>query len=469
MKKKIRLILFLFACLFLTIVGLQVYFNWLTWRSEQEIFKRKVHDSLVAAKARTWEDHLNKSASHLATFLRDSTEISCKWNPESSTTTFTINDRDSSSTGQHTVTISLEQIKARYERITPEIREQFILQFCENIKSDLKNSTLWYYTVNIGRHMEKYYFHQPVDLGEMTQNFKNALAEHGIHYPFLFNGSLSQGWSTEKVDLSLYKPHGPHYFWASFNPPFTYFLKQQLVSILGTWLLVALSLGTFLWIYKTLYTQEKLSEEKDLFITNMTHEIQTPVTAIQLASEALEQLDCTEDERIIFLNRISKNAAALAQLSTDILLESKLGTQSEILQLKTVIDEAAQLYPKLTYQMDSDVDHQIEGKKEQLFRVFRNLFDNATKYNINENALVKIGIITKGKTLEISVSDNGIGIPLEHRERIFERFYRIPSTEVRGYGIGLSYVKKIIEGMRGTIKVGSTQDIGSTFIITLPK
>ncbi|ADQ18287.1 integral membrane sensor signal transduction histidine kinase [Leadbetterella byssophila DSM 17132] len=467
MKKKIRLLLFLFASLFLTIVGLQVYFNWLTWNSEQEIFKRKVHESLVSAKARTWQDHLNKSASHLATFLRDSTEISCRWNPESFTTTFTIKDKDSSSIGQHTVTLSLDQIKARYDRITPEIREKFILQFCENIKSDLKNSTLWYYTANIGRHMEKYYFYQPIDLREMEQNFSNALAENGIHYPFLVNDSLSGGWSTEKVDLSLYKPHGPHYFWASFNPPITYFLKQQLVSIIGTWMLIALSLITFLWIYKTLYTQEKLSEEKDLFITNMTHEIQTPVTAIQLASEALEQLDCTEEERRIFLKRISKNAASLAQLSTEILLESKLGTQNEILHLKTVIHEAAQLFPNLTYQLDRD--HLIMGKKEQLFRVFRNLFDNSTKYNNNENVVVKIDAFTKGKTLEIRVSDNGIGIPVEHSERIFERFYRIPSTEVRGFGVGLSYVKKIIEGMKGTIKMVSAQGGGSTFIITLPK
>lgn len=472
MKNPLPYLLLLLASLFLIIVGLQLYFNFTTWKSEKDIFQRKVQESLLQAKDLTLEQHLETSIQHLAGFLRDSTRITCKWNEEASATRFTIRDLDTSSKGQHQITLSLEQITGRYDSITPTLLESFIQQFCSNIRSDLRDASVWYYTVNIGRFIEKYYLHRPIPLAQMEKQFRSALTKQGIHYAFEVNTKTDKGFTTEKIDLALYKPHGPHYFWAQFDPPFTYFLKQQVLALMGSLLLIGLAALTFFFVYKVIYTQEKLSEEKDQFISNVTHELQTPVTAIQLAVDALHHLDCTEEEKRNFVNLIRKNSRALTEITTDILEEARSGLPKESFSLKTVVDEAIVLFPHLHVEIIARDDIFIYAERKHWLRLFQNLLDNACKYNHTDWPSARVEIVNSKAKLKITVADNGTGIPEKYHSRIFERFYRVPTQEVhdiRGFGIGLSFVQKTVERQKGVIQVSHGTDGGSIFTIYIPR
>lgn len=460
------------SVLFLTIVGLQLYFSVSKWRMEEEIFQRKANEALHKAKDKTLTKHMDQTAELLASYLRDSTRITCHWNAEASKTAFTLVDIDTSSPGQHRLTLSLGQISERYDTINETIREKFILQFCKNVKDDLKDGAIWYYTVNIGNYLEKHYLHTPIHLSDMSEIYRKELEKMGIKDAFSVNSR--QGWKTQQVDLSLYKPQGPLYYQASFDPPFAYFIKQQYLSLLASLLLILLAAGTAVTVYRTLYNQEKLSREKDLFIANLTHELQTPVSAIQLATEAMQQLQCSEEERKNFLQLIAKNTSILQQACTEILHDFRAGKSDgapELLSLRSVLEKVSTQYPRLGTVLEAEKELTVFADLKQISRVFSNLFDNALKYNTSADPRLHIRIKEENKKVSISLQDNGIGIPATFQSRIFERFYRVPAVDlyaIRGYGIGLSYVKNTVEAWGGTVKVSSQPHQGTTFQLEWP-
>ncbi|MFA6482509.1 MAG: HAMP domain-containing sensor histidine kinase, partial [Bacteroidales bacterium] len=116
-------------------------------------------------------------------------------------------------------------------------------------------------------------------------------------------------------------------------------------------------------------------------------------------------------------------------------------------------------------------DEPIEGDETHLTNVVFNLIDNAMKYCHNE-PLISISTHSTSRTIQVKISDNGIGISKEHLNKIFDKFYRVPTGnvhDVKGFGLGLSYVKKVIEQHHGTISVSSEPNVGTTFTLIIPK
>jgi two-component system phosphate regulon sensor histidine kinase PhoR len=255
-----------------------------------------------------------------------------------------------------------------------------------------------------------------------------------------------------------------------------------LTSILFTIIIIA----AFFLTVRTMLRQKKLGEIKNDFINNMTHEFKTPLATISLAVDAMKNEKVLSDrEKIRYFSSIIKeeNQRMNRQVET-ILKASQLEKQEAELNLKPmhvhevikdVVDNfALQLGEKqgqaeLLLEASQDL---INADEVHFSNLVNNLVDNAVKY-AKENTPLRIKITTHSneKNIIIKVEDNGIGMSKETVKRVFERFYRAHTGNihnVKGFGLGLSYVKTMVQAHEGQISVESTLGKGSTFTLQLP-
>jgi two-component system phosphate regulon sensor histidine kinase PhoR len=260
-------------------------------------------------------------------------------------------------------------------------------------------------------------------------------------------------------------------------------LRLRIITVI---LFTIIIITAFYLTVHTMLRQKKLGDIKNDFINNMTHEFKTPIATISLAVDAMKNEKVIQDrEKISYFSTIIKeeNLRMNRQVET-ILRASQLEKQEVDLNLKPVhvhevIKEVAdnfalQLEEKqgraeLLLNAENDL---INADEVHFSNLINNLLDNAIKYS-KENVPIFIKITTQlaGKNLVIRVEDNGIGMNKETVKRVFERFYRAHTGNihnVKGFGLGLSYVKTITEAHHGEIKAESTLGKGSTFTIELP-
>lgn len=254
--------------------------------------------------------------------------------------------------------------------------------------------------------------------------------------------------------------------------------------ILPTLALFALLIGCFAYTLSIIFKQKKMSEMKTDFINNMTHEFKTPVATIMIASESLRDPEIASNEqrvnklaniiydenvrlgshieRVLNIAKLEKENLRMEQTDVPVnpLVEGVLDSMQ--LQLHKV---NGVLYTDLSASQDI-----IIGDELHLSNVFFNLVDNAIKYSPNSPEIHVKTSNSKGNIV-ISITDKGMGMSKEQQEKIFDQFYRIPTGNlhnVKGFGLGLSYVHDIIKRLDGKIHVKSEKDKGTTFEITLP-
>lgn len=266
---------------------------------------------------------------------------------------------------------------------------------------------------------------------------------------------------------------------------FPHLIKRIMPAILFSVFLVGFTILSFTLLYRNLLRQRKLGEIKNEFISNITHELKTPIATVSVAIEALrsfgasinpqktaEYLDISANE----LQRLSLLVDKVLKLS---MFEKKqIELRYEALDLRQLADEVIASMRlqfekrKAIVNITSDNDTSLQGDRLHLVSVLFNLLDNALKYT-EGNPQIDISIIKNDNDhLQLIVGDNGIGIPTEYQHRIFEKFFRVPHGNLhnaKGYGLGLSYVAHVVEQHKGTIKVESNGDNGSRFTIILPK
>ena len=263
-------------------------------------------------------------------------------------------------------------------------------------------------------------------------------------------------------------------------------LKELRVRILSSILFTIIIITAFYLTVRTMLRQKKLGEIKNDFINNMTHEFKTPIATISLAVDALKNEKVMQDrEKMSYFSAIIKeeNQRMNRQVET-ILKASQLDRQEVELNIqplhvhqviKDVVDNfTLQLQQKggkaeLTLNATNDL---VEADEVHFTNMINNLIDNAVKYSReNTPLLLKITTQSNGRNMIIRVEDNGIGMSKETVKRVFERFYRAHTGNlhnVKGFGLGLSYVKTVVEAQGGEIKVDSVLGKGSTFTLEFP-
>ena len=232
-------------------------------------------------------------------------------------------------------------------------------------------------------------------------------------------------------------------------------------------------------------TDRKLTDQiKEDFVSNFSHEVRTPLTImsgqIQNLKSILKQ-DSSFDQKFSGLfSKIELNSNRLTNLLSDLLqlnsVENKKELNKEIIQVQDMIpllvQEIQQKYPNRPFKIDFELEENLFFVDYQLFeQTLINLIDNAFKYSSDEYYL-KIATFSDENWNHISISDKGIGIPIEQQHRIFERFFRVDesrSSQVEGTGLGLSIVKHIIQKHGGRIKVFSQKNQGTSFDLAFPR
>lgn len=258
-------------------------------------------------------------------------------------------------------------------------------------------------------------------------------------------------------------------------------MSATLATSAGLLIVLLLCFG---YTLMSILRQKKISEMKTDFINNMTHEFKTPVSTIMIASEALKDDEIAEDktrvgrlanmiydENVRLGNHIERvlNIARLER--DDFRLDIKPVNANDLIGL--VLDSMELQFQKKQAEMTLRLDaaHAVVQADELHFsNILYNLIDNALKYS-REEPKIEISTMNDRNHLVIKVTDNGIGMNREQQSRIFEQFYRVPTGnlhDVKGFGLGLSYVQTIVKRLNGTITVQSEKGRGSTFTITFP-
>lgn len=263
-----------------------------------------------------------------------------------------------------------------------------------------------------------------------------------------------------------------------------YLLQQILPQILFSILLFSCISLAFFLIHQSLKRQQKLTELKNDFISNITHELKTPITTVGVAIEALSSFKVLEDpNRTKEYLDISKQELDRLSLLVDKVLKMSLFEKAEPeleleqLDLKELVQEILnsmklqfeKFAAKVNFQT-SGADFSLSGDRSHLMSVIYNLIDNAIKYS-PDNPNIEIALENGPAQMTMTVQDHGMGISPEFKNRIFEKFFRVPNGDehnIKGHGLGLSYVASVIEQHKGTIDVESELGKGTCFTISLP-
>jgi len=242
-------------------------------------------------------------------------------------------------------------------------------------------------------------------------------------------------------------------------------------------------LGTFFYLMRTILTQNKMAELRKNFVDNMTHELKTPVSTVMAAIEAIQLYGVQDDKEKMnrYLNISKKELEHLSNMIEKVLQMDIDATRGIVLQrsdfdmvamVKSAI-EVAQLNntKKVEFRLIVDQDKiMVNGDEAHLKNVINNLLENAVKY-AGHIVHIEVEVKTTKENVHIRITDNGKGIAAEYHNQIFDMFFRVPSGnlhDVKGFGLGLAYVKQVVKRHDGKIVVESELEKGSTFSIKLP-
>lgn len=260
-------------------------------------------------------------------------------------------------------------------------------------------------------------------------------------------------------------------------------IEKMWLSLLGSLLLIIIVVGSLLLMLSIIYKQKRLSEMKSDFISNMTHEFKTPIATVSAAIEALTSFNALDDKVRTdnYLNLSKKELKRLTAMVEKVLRiaeyeREELELNIEFIELKNLVDNVTDSYliqkEKSIEVLNHIATEAIISADNFHFRtIIGNLIDNAIKYS-DDSVRIELEYEGSESISTITVRDNGIGIAKDKLKYIFDKFYRVTDGnlyKVKGFGLGLSYVKHLVEKHHGNINVSSIPDEGTVFIIELPK
>lgn len=326
--------------------------------------------------------------------------------------------------------------------------------------------------------------------GVIQKKYRMALAKNGLHLHFKIDKTDERSFHRDNNSPSLVTEPFPFFqrgsFYVARFSDTTFFIWRKLTpQLLFSFFLTSLTVAAFYVMYRSILSNQRLLEIKNDFIGNMTHELKTPIATVSVALESLKSFNALDNpqrtkEYIEMaqqeLNRLSILTDKV--LKTAIFESNGLTFQMEKVDLEKIISRVIDSMKLVFEKNQAKVNFVREGtsffvnaNEDHLTNVIYNLLDNALKY-AKGNPSIEVAMKATNGTITFSVTDRGIGIAPEHLKRIFEKFYRVPTGDVaniKGYGLGLSYVHSVVKKHNGEISVESTLNEGTTFIVNLPK
>ena len=475
MKHRIRSIFWLLALCILGINGFQAYWLYNTYQLANEQFTRTTNEALLTvvlqqqfahAGLRQFSISLNKDGVTTQGY-------SAGTKPSNRVIVFS---RSSDSTGPRLPGAALERIEIHRQSRTAadsaRLLQRLRLPPDSAANLDLTRLAAAYRAELRRRDTEADFVLDTVDLRQPTDGYGprvDAPAAYVLH--------------TRPVSLNLMEPGGNLKLVASFRGPTFYILRRMGGLLGGSVALLALTTGCFMLMLNTILRQKKLADVMNDFINNMTHELKTPLATVSAAVEALQHFGALHDPQKTqaYLN-ISRHE--LQRLSD--LVEKVFNIAVEEQQALSIHPEPlhpAQLVHNLVarhqlkatkpvhFQVDLDPHDVVPLDPLHFGNAVNNLIDNAIKYS-GEEVTIAIHGRRDGSGWRLTVQDDGIGIPKSYQEAIFDRFFRVPTGNlhnVKGFGLGLYYVRQVVARHSGRIEVHSGSGRGSRFEVWIPQ
>ncbi len=335
--------------------------------------------------------------------------------------------------------------------------------------------------------------HQSIDplinlrIADLDSLFRLAITRTGIHPEVatilnidrkgnVLNGDvrIKQNPRLDSVSICYNIISGERYV-AYYSRPTEYVFRQMQGIVLSTAAIIILISISFTYLFQTVSKLRTLEEMKDDFVNNMTHELKTPISIAYSANDALLHYDSINDtiKKTAYLTIAMSQLKHLSELVEKILAMSMERRRTMTLKLEKIdlsqlivdLEESQRMRRDKVINIEVHAEENVivTADKSHLSNVLNNLIDNAIKYS-GESVIIRIHLTAEG----IKIADNGIGIPAKSLSYIFDKFYRVPHgnrQDSRGYGIGLYYVKLVIEKMGWEISVKSQEGRGTIFTI----
>jgi two-component system phosphate regulon sensor histidine kinase PhoR len=287
---------------------------------------------------------------------------------------------------------------------------------------------------------------------------------------------------TEPVPSGLLQPR---FFSATLLEFDAYLWRKTLPSALFSLLVFGLTTLAFLLIFNNLRRQEKLSEQKNAFVGNLTHELKTPLTTVGVALEALRDFDVLRNpeqareylaisqleldrlgllvDKVLRISQLDSIAPVLRKEPLDLQQTVQQVLNALSLQIKTAAAD-------VQFNTDQQGPYEVSGDRLHLSGVVFNLIDNALKYR-RDPCEIQVSLHKNSANVVLQVRDNGTGIAPEYLSKIFEKFFRVPTGNthnVKGHGLGLSYAAQVLAHHGGSIRAESRSGAGSLFTVEIP-
>lgn len=314
------------------------------------------------------------------------------------------------------------------------------------------------------------------------QNFKAVRLNHetGISDQKIRPHILVDTFMTDRVRLNPLNGYA-----ASLWNVRSFLLMKIVPQILFSVFLTSITTLSFLLLYHNIRTQRRLIEMKNDFIGNVTHELKTPVATVSVALEAMKNFHALDNPALTkeYLEIAQAEVKRLSQITERILSISLEGHEQEEFKpihvdMDDVIGKVLKSLRLVVNNFNGTIRYVkagsefiILGEPDHITNLVSNLLENALKYGgVRPDVVVTLS--DEQNKVRLSIRDHGIGIPAEYHEKIFEKFFRVPTGNIhniKGYGLGLSYVAEVVKRHKGRIQLASKLNEGSEFILTLPK
>ncbi len=332
-----------------------------------------------------------------------------------------------------------------------------------------------------------------LSIGTIDSAYRVELSKNNIDVPFTVTISSGKerdlktaiGPDELKTNFTFVGLSSAYAYQAAFDNPFWFIVYTIRWPLVLSVLIIAVTIVSFVFLYRNLLEQRRLTAMKNEFISNITHELKTPIATVHVAIEAMRNFNALQHpERTKEYLDISASELQRLSLLVDKVLRLSMFENKEIELRKEPVDLhllAAEIIAGMKLQFDKvqavvqltkeGNNFTVSADKVHISSVLYNLLDNALKYR-NGKPYITVHLAEDATGVTITVSDNGIGIPAAYQEKVFDKFFRVPSFDhhnIKGYGLGLSYVHHIVEKHKGSISVTSTEGKGSSFIVKLPR
>ena len=339
-----------------------------------------------------------------------------------------------------------------------------------------------------------------VNFKALDQDIRNELLNNGIKIPYHFTVNTNDGREVyrcpdysdegeENTYTQILFRNDPHNKMGVINihfPDMSSYIFSSVKFMIPALVFTVVLLVTFIFTIFVIFRQKKVSEMRNDFINNMTHEFKTPISSISLAAQMLKDESITKTPTMLtHLSTVIYDETKRLRFQVEKVLQMSMFDRKKAtfkkreLELNELVEGVINTFTLKVESTGGKIESAIHASKSTVYademhftNVVFNLMDNAVKYK-KEDEDIKLNVATWNdeEYVYLSIEDNGIGIKRENLKKIFEKFYRVHTGnrhDVKGFGLGLAYVKKIVDVHKGTIHAESEYGKGTKFIIKLP-